>query len=129
MSQLEIVPFCENVFRTTFIHRIHKWDYLPMFEQFSAQEAISKILTEQLNDGLSSDEVGVKQSDKPMPDIDKDIFISYSRKDTYSVKHIYEWLEKAGYKCWLDVDGVYSGVIMITLSMTGRELMSQTERC
>lgn len=42
--------------------------------------------------------------------MDKDIFISYSRKDAEIVKTIYEWLEKAGYKCWLDVDGMFSGV-------------------
>ena len=90
--------------------KMEHWDFLPMFEQFSAQEAISRILTEQVNSRLSTDEVCSNQSGDSMPEIDKDIFISYSRKDTTIVKLIYEWLEKAGYKCWLDVDGMFSGV-------------------
>ena len=44
------------------------------------------------------------------PDMDKDVFISYSRKDGETVLPIYEKLAKAGIKCWLDVDGMYSGV-------------------
>ena len=42
--------------------------------------------------------------------MDKDIFISYSRKDSGIVKAIYEWLERGGYRCWLDIDGMFSGV-------------------
>ena len=38
------------------------------------------------------------------------MFISYSRTDSEVVKQIYGWLEKAGYNCWLDVDGMFSGV-------------------
>ena len=45
-----------------------------------------------------------------MPDIEKEVFISYSRKDSDLVKPIYEWLENAGCQCWLDVDGMFSGV-------------------
>jgi hypothetical protein len=81
-----------------------------MFEQFSAQEAISRILSEQANDRLFADDACIQRTSGTMPDTDKDIFISYSRKDTEIVKAIYEWIEKAGYKCWLDVDGMFSGV-------------------
>lgn len=87
-----------------------QWDYLPMFEQFSAQEAIARMLSEQANDKLFSDDVRGLQSAEVAPNTDKDIFISYSRKDTEIVKAIYEWLEKAEYKCWLDVNGMFSGV-------------------
>lgn len=90
--------------------KMEQWDYLPMFEQFSAQEAISRILSEQANDRLFADDACIQRTSGTMPDTDKDIFISYSRKDTEIVKAIYEWLEKAGYKCWLDVDGMFSGV-------------------
>lgn len=87
-----------------------QWDFLPMFEQFSAQEALSKLLKEQSYDQLVVDEANGKHTNDSLPDIDKDVFISYSRNDRDTVKPIYEWLEKAGIKCWLDMDGMYSGV-------------------
>ena len=90
--------------------KMNQWDYLPMFEQFSAQEAISKMLNEQANDRLFTDDAIIQRPSDVSPDLDKDIFISYSRKDAEIVKAIYEWLEKAGYNCWLDVDGMFSGV-------------------
>ena len=87
-----------------------QWDFLPMFEQFSAQEALSNLLKEQSNDQLIADEDNGKNTNDALPAIDKDVFFSYSRKDKDTVKPIYEWLEKAGVKCWLDMDGMYSGV-------------------
>lgn len=90
--------------------KMNQWDFLPMFEQFSAQEAIAKMLSEQANDRLFADNANDQQSAGDIPAIEKDIFISYSRKDAEIVKAIYEWLERAGYKCWMDVDGMYSGV-------------------
>ena len=90
--------------------KMNQWDFLPMFEQFSAQEAISKMLSEQASDRLFTDDSIIQRSSDVSPDMDKDIFISYSRKDAEIVKAIYEWLERAGYKCWLDVDGMFSGV-------------------
>lgn len=38
-----------------------------------------------------------------------DVFISYSRKDSEIVKRFADELHKAGYRCWLDVDGVETG--------------------
>jgi len=38
-----------------------------------------------------------------------DVFISYSRKDSEIVKRFADELGKAGYRCWLDVDGVETG--------------------
>lgn len=91
--------------------KMEQWDFLPMFEQFSAQEAISKLMNEQMNDRLVTDSVSLQQPIiETFPDMDKDIFISYSRKDTDIVKTIYKWLEEVGYKCWLDVDGMFSGI-------------------
>lgn len=90
--------------------KMEPWDFLPMFEQFSAQEAIAKMLSEQANDRLFADDASGQSSAGDIPAMDKDIFISYSRKDVEFVKAIYEWLEKAGYKCWLDVEGMFSGV-------------------
>ena len=81
-----------------------------MFEQFSAQEAIAKMLNDQANDRLIPDDSLLTQQSGVTPDVDNDVFISYSRKDSEIVKAIYEWLGKAGYKCWLDVDGMFSGV-------------------
>lgn len=90
--------------------KMNQWDFLPMFEQFSAQEAIARILSEQTNDRLFVENASSQQSAGDTPAMDKDIFISYSRKDSEIVKAIYEWLERAGYKCWLDVEGMFSGV-------------------
>lgn len=90
--------------------KMEQWDFLPMFENLSAQEAISKIMSEQANDKLITDNSIITRPLESIPDIDKDVFISYSRKDTEIVKTIYEWLEKTGYKCWLDVEGMFSGV-------------------
>ena len=86
------------------------WDFLPVFEKFSAQEAISQMMTDQAFERLTTDvPMGPKPSGK-MPSIEKDVFISYARQDMAIVKPVYEWLEKAGCPCWLDVDGMFSGV-------------------
>ena len=90
--------------------KMQQWDFLPMFEQLSAQEAIARMLGEQANDRLLADDASGQQTAGDIPAMDKDIFISYSRKDSEMVRTIYEWLERAGYKCWLDVDGMFSGV-------------------
>lgn len=90
--------------------KMEQWDYLPMFEQFSAQEAIARILSEQANERLFTDDANGQRSTNVVPDIVKEIFISYSRNDAEIVKGIYDWLEKAGYQCWLDIDGMFSGV-------------------
>lgn len=89
---------------------IGKWDFLPMFEQFSAQEALSKLLKEQSYNQLFVDENKSNDIHGKQPEMNNDVFISYSRKDIGSVKPIYERLRKAGVKCWLDEDGMYSGV-------------------
>ena len=39
-----------------------------------------------------------------------DIFVSYSRRDLATVKSIKEELEAAGFSCWMDIDGIESGV-------------------
>ena len=87
-----------------------QWDYLPIFEKFSAQEALSGLMKEQAYDKLIDEEEGHRPTPDVAPDMDTDVFISYSRKDGDKVKAIYEQLEKAHVKCWLDVDGMYSGV-------------------
>ena len=86
------------------------WDFLPVFEQFSAQEAISRMMNDQAVERLVTDAPITKQPSGKMPDIEKEVFISYSRKDSDVVKPIYEWIERAGFQCWLDVDGMFSGV-------------------
>lgn len=90
--------------------KMRQWDFLPIFEQVYAQEAISRLLNEQVSDKLLADVVNTEQPHSAAPDMDKDIFISYSRRDIEAVKTIYEWLEKTGYRCWLDIDGMFSGV-------------------
>ena len=38
-----------------------------------------------------------------------DIFISYSRRDLAAVKPIKEELERLGFSCWMDIEGIESG--------------------
>lgn len=90
--------------------KMRQWDFLPMFEQFSAQEALSKLKKEQAYNQLTVDDVEIKQEKGNKPNKDEKVFISYSRKDTDTVKIIYKQLQKAGIKCWLDENGMYSGV-------------------
>lgn len=91
-------------------NKMTQWDYLPIFEQFASQEALSLLLREQSFDRLDTDDVKNSSVDEPLPNVDNDIFISYSRKDKEKVTQIYELLKSNGLKCWLDVDGMYSGV-------------------
>ena len=86
------------------------WDFLPAFEQFSAQESISRLMNDQAFERLITDVPSARKPSDKFPDIEKEVFISYSREDSALVKPIYEWLEKAGCQCWLDVDGMYSGI-------------------
>ena len=92
------------------VNGMNQWDFLPMFEQFSAQEAISKMLKEQIYEKLLTDVQSTQESNGVMPETDNEVFISYSRKDLDIVKPIYESLIASGIKCWLDVEGMYSGV-------------------
>ena len=41
--------------------------------------------------------------------MEHDIFISYSRKDTAIVDQFVDRLSEAGYRVWIDRDGIYSG--------------------
>ena len=40
---------------------------------------------------------------------DYDFFFSYSRQDASIVRLAYQFLAKAGYRCWIDLDGIASG--------------------
>lgn len=90
--------------------KMEQWDFLPMFEKFSAQEAISKLMKEQIYEKLLTDEPSTQVASGALPETDNEVFISYSRKDLDIVKQIYESLIKSGIRCWLDVEGMYSGV-------------------
>lgn len=108
-------PILVEIYLFDRFRQMKEWDYLPMFEQFSAQEALSKLLLDQSFDRLNIDENHSQIINYSIPDIDREVFISYSRKDIDVVKPIYEKLETAGVKCWLDVDGMYSGVSFKTV--------------
>lgn len=87
------------------------WNFLSFFEAFASQEAISHLLKEQQSEELLSDEPILNSDELNSPvEINKDVFISYSRKDSEIVKSIYERLKKSGVSCWLDMDGMFSGV-------------------
>lgn len=39
-----------------------------------------------------------------------DLFFCYSRQDAIIVRQAYQYLTNAGYRCWMDMDGIASGV-------------------
>lgn len=90
--------------------KMTEWGFLPMFEEFAKQEGISRIIRRQTFDELTIEEYIWRKDTFKVPIGTTEVFISYSRKDSDTVKPIYEMLEKAGIKCWLDVEGMYSGV-------------------
>ena len=65
----------------------------------------------------SKDEMTLRQTSNPIggDTIDSaranqfDVFISYSRRDLDVVKPIKEELERNGFSCWMDIDGIESG--------------------
>lgn len=103
-------PISVEVYLLDRFEKMQKWDFLPMFEQFSAQMEVSRMLNEKSYDGLVQDLQELDNENAANPDIEKDIFISYSRHDADDVMIIYDFLEKNGFKCWLDKDGMYSGI-------------------
>lgn len=89
---------------------VSQWDYLPIFEQFSSQESLSKVYKEQTEDRLTYDvSLGQNVMESSVSNMEKDVFISYSRKDSEVVTSLYKRLEQSGLKCWIDIDGMYSG--------------------
>ena len=38
-----------------------------------------------------------------------DLFFCYSRQDASMVRHVYNYLQNAGYRCWLDMDALQNG--------------------
>ena len=105
----------KSILVEVYLHDCHslfnQWDYLPFFEQLSSQEALSRLIKEQAEDGLLYD-VSQKQSGalaSSSSNSEGDIFISYSRKNIEVVNLLYKQLEQSGLKCWIDIDGMYSG--------------------
>lgn len=49
--------------------KMEPWDFLPMFEQFSAQEAISRLLSKQTEDKLFTDDICIQRTAEPSPNI------------------------------------------------------------
>lgn len=90
-------------------NKMVQWDFLPMFEQFCAQEAIAMLHNEQAEKRLNIEYTNDQDQPNLTPEIENDVFISYSREDSELVKSIYEWLKKSEYTFWMDVDGMYSG--------------------
>lgn len=89
-------------------------DYISVFEAFSAHSALVErnsifdLQHLQSEESISVKEiVGVSVPDKN--EMNHDVFISYSRKDTDTVAHIRALLEENGIAYWIDKTGIFSG--------------------
>lgn len=90
-------------------------DYLDIFEEFAAHSAVAKRKSLAELERLQSDErVGEDESmnevDLPVKkEMNHDVFISYSRKDSETVSRICKLLDVNGLAYWIDITGVLSG--------------------
>lgn len=90
-------------------------DYLDIFEEFAAHSAVVEHDSIAGQQQLQSEERSAP--DKEAGDIDvpernemnHDVFISYSRKDSETVSSIRKLLEDKGVAYWIDKTGIYSG--------------------
>ena len=89
-------------------------DYIGVFEAFAAHSAlvernsIADLQHLQSEESISVKElVGVSVPDKN--EMNHDVFISYSRKDSETVSNIRALLEENGIAYWIDKTGIFSG--------------------
>ena len=96
-------------------HKLNEIDYIDMFENFAIKSALAKQKTnadmamlyhdrELVNTQEASD-ISFYQHEE----MNHDVFISYSRKDTGKVNIIRSILEKHSINYWIDKDGIYTG--------------------
>lgn len=86
-------------------------DFLPFFEYFACASKLSQSsISEQDAPSPSHDYSNVEINDNAnKQDMDHQIFISYSRKDSEVIKPICAVLNELNVRYWIDIEGVYSG--------------------
>lgn len=86
-------------------------DFLPFFEYFACASKLSQSsISEQDVPSPSHDYSNVEINDNAnKQDMDHQIFISYSRKDSEVIKPICAVLNELNVRYWIDIEGVYSG--------------------
>lgn len=94
-------------------HRTDEWIFLPFFEFFAyeSKAAESASLKENYEEKEQNwTDVVINDEANPNPDeMDHQVFISYSRKDSEAIKPICGILNELKIKYWIDIDGIYSG--------------------
>lgn len=86
-------------------------DFLPFFEYFACASKLSQSsISEQDAPSPSHDYSNVEINDNAnKQNMDHQIFISYSRKDSEVIKSICAVLNELNVRYWIDIEGVYSG--------------------
>lgn len=86
-------------------------DFLPFFEYFACASKLSQSsISEQDAPSPSHDYSNVEINDNAnKQNMDHQIFISYSRKDSEVIKPICAVLNELNVRYWIDIEGVYSG--------------------
>lgn len=86
-------------------------DFLPFFEYFACASKLSQSsISEQDAPSPSHDYSNVEINDNAnKQEMDHQIFISYSRKDSEVIKPICAVLNELNVRYWIDIEGVYSG--------------------
>ncbi|MEJ8768596.1 macro domain-containing protein [Prevotella sp. HCN-7019] len=85
-------------------------DFLPFFECFSYASKYSLDIEKRENKNVSNDYSKANMVDNAKKiNMNHQVFISYSRKDTENIKPICSILNDLNIKYWLDVNGIYSG--------------------
>lgn len=91
-------------------NRMRELDFLPFFECFSYVSKYSLEIRKKDVDGVVHDYSNIDVIDNAKEkNMEHQVFISYSRKDSEEIIPICSVLNDLGIKYWLDVDGIYSG--------------------
>lgn len=93
-------------------HRIDEWMFLPFFEFFAYESKAAESVNSRENsdDKMPNPDIPIDDKANPNPDeMDHQVFISYSRKDSEAVRPICGILNELNVKYWIDIDGIYSG--------------------
>ena len=100
-----------EIYRYDRFQKMEPLDFLPFFEYFACASKLSQSsISEQDVPSPSHDYSNVEINDNAnKQDMDHQIFISYSRKDSEVIKPICAVLNELNVRYWIDIEGVYSG--------------------
>lgn len=92
-------------------HIMGPMDYIDMFENFAIKSAMAHYLetNKTAANSINCSKINKNIEVPKREEMNHDVFISYSRKDSDSVFQIKEMLDKYGIVSWIDKEGIFSG--------------------